>query len=1042
MPGWDGRRNCAVALGFHVGEGARANSDIGFTLRPGVLVPVMRVALLWITVFLWLGCDRAKQAVEDTLTAQLQRALARQLGGHVRIARADFDERSSQIVAFDLEFEAESGELRGNAEELRISLSPSRLDRLSQAAIELRRGELWIRSTPLKGGIALQPAVPPSATTLRDVRLHWSTPTGSIDATAVSAELARGDGAPLSLTATLEAVSWAAGRVDATHKLQPQVLASVVDLTASSSQAQPLRVRADIEGLSVPRSASHPLSFQEGRGHLVLASAEADGGVAEGLRGDIDLELAYLSMYAASEGQPVDEVLPFLLADRLALRGAFGWVGGRIELADGFALRLPAPLHLGSLSLAHAQAELAGWASVDGAAELELSELQLAAPSLEVDDGHLSLAFAGWSGAPAPEVQGELQVSGVQLAAFVPRMATYGLRLTRAEDTATGVITVSTRDPGAAPLARLPWRVRTDLKLPALTLASLPFERGTLTLRHAAHSAHQWTTRAERLTLRRGNGTLTLSGLDGGSAAVALHAIPLSGHFGLRGVAVSGTGSLGERNDVRLHLKRSQGTGPELDAELWLGEGAPPALSGCEPSAQAQGRLRLCGTALSGQLLADLWLSGAQSRGLAGSLRLQGLDVLRWFGSEDELAGALALDGVLSLSPTSQLNPGTWSGQLDVRAAAVERGDSPWGLSPAAWSVHRGRVEVSALHVQGSLGRAELVGFFDIARGDYELRGRGTLDAEQFAKRYTDLRSARGVIDLDLAVNNEDGPELRLSPRRVTAHVGSFGLPDLYLREVLGTMRWDGDDFSYEDLHAQVGGGEIRLSGRSHTLDGAAPMELSIAAEGVSLEPLHGMRLSVSAQATLSSRSRKQVPTLAGKVQVHQLHYNRRLPLQQLLRLDDLGSPAAAPRLAFDLLLQDRGVWQIRNSVLDLELASPNGIQVSGTDREPGLSGELVAEHGRVRVHGDELQLELGLIRFTDPTRIAPAFEVRASAAARHRPDGRILLNIAGDSDRAEVVLRCQASGAVPKAFRCDYRDDELTCAGLPELARLWACEP
>ena len=1017
---------------------------------PGVSVVLARVALLLVAFSVVVGCQHAEEVVEATLTAKLQQVLAERLGGNVRIARADFDSAANCIRATSVEFESEQGDLRGQADELLIALSPSQLHRIESAAVELRGAEVWVRGTlpAMRMGHPGRALARLPELQVHDTRLHWTSTAGSIDAQAVVAVLSADPAHKRVFSAQLQAVSWAAGQADAHTKLQPHVLASSMELHGELGQGQPLSLEIEVAGLSLPRSAAHPFALQEGHGTVVLAAGDASKSLdADGfsLRGEVELDLAYLSYFAADEGQAVDDVLPLFLADRISLAGAFAIGRDRLDIAEGFAVTMPAPGRVGELLLSEGATKVAGTIDAHGDGELRLSDIQLAGDALSVPTGQLQLAWHNDGRPGLSRGRGELSLAQVRVADLQSHVGGLWGRLLSLPERASGKLLLQA-DATAAFAKNAPWQVRSELDLADVRVGPLRFERGHLQARHRIEPGRPFSTVLERLDLNASQGgSVSLLADSAHTLSVKARSVAVASLTGLQRTVLSASGTMGQRTDLQIALTR-RGEHEQL-AELWLGDGSAPDLRGCD-EAESQ-ELRLCGQFLDGQVLTDLALvvSRAAQPEVRGRVLLRGFDLGHLAAEDDGLLSQLGpVDGQLDLAPGSRLAPRSWQGQLTLDTAAWRLG--PFHLraaAPIVLPVADGRMQLAGVVLHDGAGQLPLHGFYDVAHGTYRLQGQGRFSAGELAERSEVVRAARGDVDVEVDLRTGKAPRVVCSPQGIHAHLRALGLPELHLSDVSGDLRWDGHGFRYERLRADVGDGELRVSGRSAQLSLDAAMDLQIDVHGVAIEPLRGLRVEFSAETNLAAQRSGSVPTLAGKVNVRRFDYERQVPFSRLMTLDEViaasGKSAEKPHLAFDLRVEDGGAWRVRNAMLDIELTSPKGIQISGTDRKPSVAGELVAKRGRVRVHGDELKVERGRVRFTDPQRLAAAFEVQASAAAKRRADAQIQLDIAGDSDKFDMTLRCQATGPVPPEYRCHYRGADLACAGLPELARLWACE-
>jgi len=115
--------------------------------------------------------------------------------------------------------------------------------------------------------------------------------------------------------------------------------------------------------------------------------------------------------------------------------------------------------------------------------------------------------------------------------------------------------------------------------------------------------------------------------------------------------------------------------------------------------------------------------------------------------------------------------------------------------------------------------------------------------------------------------------------------------------------------------------------------------------------------------------------------------------------------------------VRSRTPLRIRNNLVDAQLAiAPRGLRVTGTNQRIGLRGEMTTLVGgpRARLPRKKTtsKVQKGIIRFDDPTRIAPHVDITADHRVRR------YVQHARHGGRAAERTRPAAAGATTAASR------------------------
>ena len=202
----------------------------------------------------------------------------------------------------------------------------------------------------------------------------------------------------------------------------------------------------------------------------------------------------------------------------------------------------------------------------------------------------------------------------------------------------------------------------------------------------------------------------------------------------------------------------------------------------------------------------------------------------------------------------------------------------------------------------------------------------------------------------------------------------------------------------------KLAGGTIALHG-AMPLRGLAlgPLDSHVVARDIRLAPADGIvatanaDLDVTYDMKAASAASATLPRVSGDVMISSLSYAR--PIALTTDLTQLGTRAKRTEVdtydpslnfvAFDLRVRSRTPIVIKNNLVEALLTIDSGsIDVTGTNQRIGLHGGLRAlPGGRIHFQQSDFEVRQGLIRFDDPTRIAPVVDVTAVTEYRRYTD-------------------------------------------------------
>jgi translocation and assembly module TamB len=181
-------------------------------------------------------------------------------------------------------------------------------------------------------------------------------------------------------------------------------------------------------------------------------------------------------------------------------------------------------------------------------------------------------------------------------------------------------------------------------------------------------------------------------------------------------------------------------------------------------------------------------------------------------------------------------------------------------------------------------------------------------------------------------------------------------------------------------------------------------LDSRITARGVRFTPVDGVSATFDADLTVAydpnghnGENGANLPRVSGDVTVDSFAYTR--PISLATDLTSLGARAKRTQVtaydpsldlvAFDVRVRSRAPLVVKNNLVEVQLSIDSGaLEVTGTNQRLGLRGELqTLPGGRFHFQSSEFDVRQGLIRFEDPTRIAPNVDVTAVTEYRRYTD-------------------------------------------------------
>jgi translocation and assembly module TamB len=432
---------------------------------------------------------------------------------------------------------------------------------------------------------------------------------------------------------------------------------------------------------------------------------------------------------------------------------------------------------------------------------------------------------------------------------------------------------------------------------------------------------------------------------------------------------------------------------------------------------------------LGGTLLVrDLVMTRAKSPSVSGRVSLRGVDLapLARAAAEDKADGEQAIAPPASSNVSGQL----W-GELIVDQAPLDRlaatrarfflgptvlsrAGQTLTLKPPTDPITLADDSVTTPPLEVTLATTD--GF----RGGFVVSGR----VAQATSDPTLAIEAR-LDPVDLAVLKRIVPRVDTARGQVLGAIRVTGRAAAPV--IAGELHARGEEIEVHGLPSAItdvrvdvtaGGGKLAASGKGKfaggtvEFDGSLPvrgielgaLSSNVAVRGVRLSPADGISATIDADLQVSYDAKANgaagaptLPKIAGDVEIGSFAYTR--PISLTTDLSALGTRARRtevnaydPSLDFvtlDLHVRAPKSLVIKNNLVEVQLAVDSGsLDVTGTNQRVGLRGALRTQPGgRFHFQQSDFEVRQGLIRFEDPTRIAPNVDITAVTEYRRYSD-------------------------------------------------------
>jgi translocation and assembly module TamB len=312
--------------------------------------------------------------------------------------------------------------------------------------------------------------------------------------------------------------------------------------------------------------------------------------------------------------------------------------------------------------------------------------------------------------------------------------------------------------------------------------------------------------------------------------------------------------------------------------------------------------------------------------------------------------------------------------RLDVQAQDVQIRNS----QPIVFAVTAKEARISAAHFTARGTNLEATGVVPFtSTGGADLAVKGTVNLGILQLLNADLL-ARGTANVNASIRGS------LRDPQVNGRMEFTGA-SLYMNDVpngidsaSGAVLFDRNRATIERLTAETGGGQIAVRG---FLDFGNTLIYRLQADARQVRVRYPEDISLTANAQLALTGTSDASTLSGTVTLNRAAISRGVDLGKLLA--QAAKPTPAPPnpneylrgMRFDVHIGNAPTFGVETS-LTRNVQAEVDLRLRGTPLSPALLGAITVNSGEIQVFGNRYTVNRGDIRFLNPVKIEPTFDV------------------------------------------------------------------
>jgi translocation and assembly module TamB len=456
----------------------------------------------------------------------------------------------------------------------------------------------------------------------------------------------------------------------------------------------------------------------------------------------------------------------------------------------------------------------------------------------------------------------------------------------------------------------------------------------------------------------KSSGTIT----DGGQARISLHDLNLN-------LAATGVQAEGQKfGDLKLTANTTAGNRVEFAVDSSLADAAIRGHGTATLTADYPVNAQLTFSNVLYTHIAKLLGPGGASQ--PGGVVQPGV--------EAEADGQVTVDG--PVAHVDQLRANLQITKLSATAKAGPGNKKPIEITnqgPISASLDHDTVQIQSAHITGGGLDLQASGHATLPAGALALTVNGTMGLGILPSFDSDIYSA-GNVNLTATIHGTMSQPL-VNGQVVLKDVAFNyqGVPN-GISNANGTIAFNGNSASIQNLTAESGGGKITVTGFAENGD-VARFNLKLIATNVRSRVQPGVSLVAGANVQLSGTSRSSV--VSGTAVIDKITYNPQTDIGSLLsRAQPSVESASVPgqlleNMRLDLRVRTSSSLAVQADIAE-GLSATADLRVQGTALRPAVLGRVTINEGKVIFFGSSYTVDSGTIAFYNPLRIDPILDI------------------------------------------------------------------
>jgi translocation and assembly module TamB len=358
---------------------------------------------------------------------------------------------------------------------------------------------------------------------------------------------------------------------------------------------------------------------------------------------------------------------------------------------------------------------------------------------------------------------------------------------------------------------------------------------------------------------------------------------------------------------------------------------------------------------------------------------------------EGFVEGRVAISGPLVRPRDFQAELTLDTVQINAKSTqALQLGVQPSDLvlknsQPVVVAVSAKEAQLRSAHFTGRDTNIEATGTVPFAAGGAaDISVNGTVNLIVLQLLNPDLQIAQGNAVVQASIRGAlRDPSVN---GRMELKDASLFLKDLPngVDKAKGVILFNRSRATIQQLTAETGGGTVSFSG---FMEFGAALLYRLHANFQHVRVRLPNELSITSDASFDLNGTSDASTLSGTVSLSRASFNPQADLFKLLAASDKPVPTASPNeylrgIQFDVRLQNDPNFQFQTS-LTRDVQAEIDLRLRGSILRPVLLGTVSVDQGELQILGNNYTIDRGDVRFQNPVKIEPTFDISLETKAK-----------------------------------------------------------